>query len=44
LTEQELAALQEMTDAQKADYADIFKSFGLDLDKAIASVTGDNAK
>lgn len=44
LTEQELAALQEMTDAQKADYADIFKSFGLDLDKAIASVTGNNAK
>lgn len=44
LTEQELAALQEMTDAQKADYADIFKSFGLDLDEAIASVTGDNAK
>lgn len=44
LTEQELAALQGMTDAQKADYADIFKSFGLDLDKAIASVTGDNAK
>lgn len=44
LTEQELAALQEMTDVQKADYADIFKSFGLDLDKAIASVTGDNAK
>lgn len=44
LTEQELAALQEMTDAQKADYADIFKSFGLDLNDAIASVTGDNAK
>lgn len=44
LTEQELAALQEMTDAQKADYADIFKSFGLDLNEAIASVTGDNAK
>lgn len=44
LTEQELAALQGMTDVQKADYADIFKSFGLDLDKAIASVTGDNAK
>lgn len=44
LTEQELAALQGMTDAQKADYADIFKSFGLDLDQAIASVTGDNAK
>ena len=44
LTKQELAALQGMTDAQKADYADIFKSFGLDLDEAIASVTGDNAK
>lgn len=44
LTEQELAALQGMTDAQKADYADIFKSFGLDLNEAIASVTGDNAK
>lgn len=44
LTEQELAALQEMTDAQKADYADIFNSFGLDLNKAIASVTGDNAE
>ena len=44
LTEQELAALQEMTDAQKADYADIFKSFGLDLGEAIASVTGDNAE
>lgn len=44
LTEQELAALQEMTDAQKADYADIFKSFGLNLDEAIASVTGDNAE
>lgn len=44
LTEQELAALQEMTDAQKANYADIFKSFGLDLNEAIASVTGDNAK
>lgn len=44
LTEQELAALQEMTDVQKADYADIFKSFGLDLNEAIASVTGDNAK
>lgn len=44
LTKQELAALQEMTDAQKADYADIFKSFGLDLNEAITSVTGDNAK
>lgn len=44
LTEQELAALQGMTDAQKADYADIFKSFGLDLNEAIASVTGDNAE
>lgn len=44
LTEQELAALQQMTDAQKAGYADIFKSFGLNLDEAIASVTGDNAE
>lgn len=44
LTERELAALQEITDAQKADYADIFKSFGLNLDEAIASVTGDNAE
>lgn len=44
LTEQELAALQQMTDAQKTGYADIFKSFGLDLNKAIESVTGDNAE
>lgn len=44
LTEQELAALQQMTDAQKTGYADIFKSFGLDLNKAIESVTGNNAE